>query len=404
MKLIDRTAYMNKLASAAGTPDIKVVTGIRRCGKSKLLEAFADYLRERNPTANIIRVNFNLLEFEPLMQYRALYSYIEAHFVEGCDNVVMIDEVQMCEGFEKAVNSLHASEKYDIYVTGSNAFLLSGDLSTLFTGRTFEVEVFPFSLAEFAQYHGITSPDEALARYLREGGMPGSYLYPDERARYAYLSDVFDTLVLRDVKQKYRIRSAEQLKRACEFLMDNIGNVSSLKNMAAELSRAGLKISDKTLAAYIDHLCNAFAFYRVRRFDVSGKRYLASGDKYYLADHSFRYAQLGTRKLDFGHIYENMVAIELLRRGWEVYVGVLYQKEVDFVAIKQGRRIYIQVSDDISQESTFEREISPLRKIRDAYPKAIIARTGHETTDWDGIKVIDLARWLMGTKEGVGDF
>ena len=404
MKLIDRTAYMNKLASAAGTPDIKVVTGIRRCGKSKLLEAFADYLRERNPTANIIRVNFNLLEFEPLMQYRALYSYVEEHFVEGCDNVVMIDEVQMCDGFEKAVNSLHASEKYDIYVTGSNAFLLSGDLSTLFTGRTFEVEVFPFSLAEFAQYHEITSPDEALARYLREGGMPGSYLYPDERARYAYLSDVFDTLVLRDVKQKYRIRSAEQLKRACEFLMDNIGNVSSLKNMAAELSRAGLKISDKTLAAYIDHLCNAFAFYRVRRFDVSGKRYLASGDKYYLADHSFRYAQLGTRKLDFGHIYENMVAIELLRRGWEVYVGVLYQKEVDFVAIKQGRRIYIQVSDDISRESAFEREISPLRKIRDAYPKAIIARTGHEATDWDGIKVIDLARWLMGTKEGVGDF
>ena len=396
MKLIYRTAYMNKLASAMGTPDIKVITGIRRCGKSKLLEAFADQIRASFPTANIIRINFNLLEFEPLMQYRALHDYVEKHFVEGCNNVVIIDEVQMCEGFEKAINSLHASEKYDIYIIGSNAFLLSNDLSTLFTGRTFEVEVFPFSLAEFAQYHEITSPDEALTRYLREGGMPGSYLYPDERARFVYISDVLDTLVLRDVRQKYRIRNAEQLKRTCEFLMDNVGNISSLKSMAATLSQAGLKINDKTLAAYIDHLCDAFAFYRVRRFDVAGKKYLSTGDKYYLADHSFRYAKLGTRRLDFGRIYENMVAIELMRRGWEVYVGVLYQKEVDFVAAKQGQRLYIQVSDDISQESTFEREITPLRKIRDAYPKAIIAKTGHETTDWDGIKVIDLGRWLMG--------
>lgn len=178
--------------------------------------------------------------------------------------------------------------------------------------------------------------------------------------------------------------------------MDNVGNISSLKSMAATLSQAGLKMNDKTLAAYIDHLCDAFAFYRVRRFDVAGKKYLSTGDKYYLADHSFRYAKLGTRRLDFGRIYENMVAIELMRRGWEVYVGVLYQKEVDFVAAKQGQRLYIQVSDDISQESTFEREITPLRKIRDAYPKAIIAKTGHEATDWDGIKVIDLGRWLMG--------
>lgn len=401
MKLIYRSKYMEELAKAAGTPDIKIVTGIRRCGKSKLLEAFADRMRASGPTANVIRINFNLLEFEPLMEYHALHDYVEGHFVEGCNNIVMIDEVQMCAGFEKAVNSLHASEKYDIYVTGSNAFLLSNDLSTLFTGRVFEIEVFPFSLGEFARYHEIESPEIALDRYLREGGMPGSYVYPDERARFAYISDVLDTLVLRDVKQKYRIRNAEQLRRACEFLMDNIGNASSLKNMAAALSQAGLKISDKTLAAYISYLCNAFAFYRVRRYDVSGKKYLSANDKYYLADHSFRYAQLGTKKLDFGHVYENMVAIELMRRGWEIYAGVLYQKEVDFVATKQGQRVYIQVSDDISQEATFEHEISPLRKIRDAYPKAIIARTGHEATDWDGIKIIDLARWLMGQSDEI---
>lgn len=167
---------------------------------------------------------------------------------------------------------------------------------------------------------------------------------------------------------------------------------------AARLSSSHASAPDGKASspAPVAHLCDAFAFYRVRRFDVAGKKYLSTGDKYYLADHSFRYAKLGTRRLDFGRIYENMVAIELMRRGWEVYVGVLYQKEVDFVAAKRGQRFYIQVSDDISQESTFEREITPLRKIRDAYPKAIIAKTGHEATDWDGIKVIDLGRWLMG--------
>lgn len=403
MKLIDRPGYMDKLIRALGTPDIKVITGIRRCGKSKLLESFADRVRSVDATANIIRINFNLLEFEPLMEYHALHAYVEKHYIEGRENIVMIDEVQMCRGFERAVNSLHASEKYDIYITGSNAFLLSSDLSTLFTGRTVEIEVFPFSLAEFATYHEITSPDEALERYVREGGMPGSYIYADERMRFSYISDVLETLILRDIRQKYRIRNTVRLRRSCEFLMDNIGNISSLKGMAAELSQANLKISDKTLAAYIDYLCGAFAFYRVRRYDVAGKKYLSTGDKYYLADHAFRYAELGTKKLDFGRVYENMVAIELLRRGWEVYVGVLYQKEVDFVAVKRDRRVYIQVSDDISQEKTLEREMDPLRRIRDAYPKFVIARTGHETTDWDGIKVIDLARWLMGQADDFVD-
>ena len=222
MRLINRPFYMSKLSKVAGTPDIKVITGIRRCGKSKLLEAFASQLHSNDPSANVIHVNFNLLEFEPLAEYHALHTYVEKHYIEGCRNIVMIDEVQMCEGFERAINSLHASEKYDIYITGSNAFLLSSDLSTLFTGRTVEIEVFPFSLAEFSAYHEITSPAEALARYVREGGMPGSYIYQDERMRFSYISDVLETLILRDIRQKYRIRNAEQLKRSCEFLMDNV--------------------------------------------------------------------------------------------------------------------------------------------------------------------------------------
>ena len=396
MKIIDRPLYLDKLLGTVGTPDIKVITGIRRCGKSILLESLADRIREDDPKANIIRINFNLLEFEPLTEYHALHRYVEERHIENARNCVMIDEVQLCEGFERAVNSLHASEKYDIYITGSNAFLLSSDLATLFTGRTFEIEVFPFSLEEFARYHGIDDPDDALDRYLREGGMPGSYLYPNEKSRYTYISGVLKTLILRDIKQKHHIRNTEQLARSCDFLMDNVGSITSTRSMAAGLAAASLKLSDKTLASYIDYLCAAYAFYRVRRYDIAGKKYLTTGNKYYLADHSFRYAVLGTRKLDFGHIYENVVAMELIRRGWEVYVGTLYRKEIDFVAVRRDKRIYVQVSDDISQEETREREISPLLQIRDAYPKVIIARTRHETVDHDGVKIVDLARWLMG--------
>lgn len=400
MKVIDRPDYMGRLLAAVGTPDIKVITGIRRCGKSVLLEALADRVRAEDPCANVICVNFNLLEFEPLTEYHALHSYVEDHYVSGVANLIMIDEAQMCEGFERAVNSLHASGKYDIYVTGSNAFLLSSDLATLFTGRTYAVEVHPFSLEEFARYHEIRSADEALDRYLREGGMPGSFAYADEGARYTYLSDVLDMLVLRDIRQKHRLRSAEQLTRTCDYLMDNIGNLTSLRAIANALSASGLKIADKTLAAYVGYLCDAFAFCRVRRYDIVGKRYLSSGDKYYLTDHAFRYAKLGTRRLDYGRVYENMVALELMRRGWEVYVGTLYQKEVDFVAVRRDEKIYVQVSDDASHEETLNRELAPLLEIRDAYPKVVLARTHHETTNWDGVKVIDLAFWFMSK----GDF
>lgn len=399
MAYIDRPLYMNKLLAALGTPDIKVITGIRRSGKSVLLESLIERIRVMDPSANIVRVDFNLLEFEPLREYHALHEYVQERYVEGVVNYVMIDEVQMCEGFEKAIISLHASGKYDLYITGSNAFLLSSDLATLFTGRTFEVEVMPFSLEEFARYFELSDPDAALERYLLEGGMPGSYLYANDQTRRRYLSDVLDMLVVRDIKQKHRIRNEEQLVRLCDFLMDNIGNVTSLHNVGNALEANGFKISDKTLAAYVGYLCSAFAFYKVRRYDISGKRYLASGEKYYLADHSFRYAKLGTKKLDYGHVYENMVALELMRRGWEVYVGVLYKKEVDFVAVRNGERLYVQVSDDISQASTLERELDPLRKIGDAYPKMLIARTKHDAVQYDGIQVLDLARWLMDVPE-----
>lgn len=395
MKLIERNNYLNKVINTIGTPDIKVITGVRRSGKSKLLEAFKQYIIENYPKANIIHINFNLPEYDEFTEYRPLYDHINAQYKERADNFVLIDEVQMCNNFEKAINGLHASEKYDIYITGSNAFLLSSDLATLFTGRTFEIKVYPFSFSEYVRYFEYTDIYGALDKYVTEGGMAGSYVYKDREAKYDYIEEVFNTLIVRDIRKKYNIRNTALMDRIVDFLMDNISNLTSARSIADTLNSHKDKINHKTVGSYMQYLCNAFAFYKICRYDIKGKKYLSSNEKYYLSDHSFRYAKLGTKNMDYGRVLENIVAMELLRRGYEVYVGVLYKKEVDFVAIKRDEKLYIQVSDNISDEKTLEREVSPLLSIRDAYPKILIARTRHGTYQYEGIKIIDIATWLL---------
>ena len=395
VKLIEREHYLNKLKDVIGTPDIKVITGVRRSGKSKLLESFMAYVRQSDPNANIIHINFNLNMYENLLEYHALNDYIENAYNPEKNNFVLIDEVQMCSGFEKAINSLHASEKYDIYITGSNAFLLSSDLATLFTGRTFEIEVFPFSFSEFMRYFELTDQYAALNRYIQEGGMSGSYLYKTPESKYNYISDVFNTLIIRDIRQKYHVRNMPLMERLCDFLIDNISNRTSTRSVAAAFTSEQVKTNDRTISSYIKYLCNAFAFYKVRRYDIQGKRYLSSNDKYYLSDHSFKYAKLGTKNADYGRMIENIVAIELLRRGYELYAGVLYKKEIDFVAIKRNEKLYIQVASSIDDPDTFQREVDPLLKIKDAYPKIILARTRQEAYQYEGVQIVDVADWLV---------
>ena len=394
MKLINREYYLNKLINVIDTIDIKIITGVRRSGKSKLLEAFKKYIENNIENYNIIHINYNLPENEFLTDYHDLYNYIEEKYMPNKKNFVLIDEVQMCSCFEKAINGLHAKEKYDIYLTGSNAFLLSSDLATLFTGRTFEIEVYPFSFKEYLKYYEYNDLFKAFDKYVQEGGMSGSYLYKTIEEKYKYIADIYNTLIVRDINNKYDIRNKNLINNVNDFLIDNISNLTSARNIAKTLTNNNEKVNHKTINRYIDYLCNAFAFYKVRRYDIQGKRYLSTQDKYYLSDHSFKYAKLGTKNMNYGRIYENIVAIELKRRGYELYVGVLYKKEIDFVAIKQNEKIYIQVSDDISGEETFNREITPLLKIKDAYPKMIIARTKHDTYQYEGIKIIDIANWL----------
>lgn len=394
MKIIERD-YLKELIDVIGTPDIKVITGVRRSGKSKLLNMFKNYIENNIKDANIININFNLIKFDYLRNYISLNNYIEEHFIDGKNNFVLIDEVQMCKEFERTINSLHTEEKYDIYITGSNAFLLSSDLATLFTGRTYEIEIFPFSFKEYIKYFKKENIQEAFDSYIFEGGMSGSYIYNDNKQKYNYINDVYNALIVRDIQQKYNIQNIGLMDSLTEFLMDNISNLTSYRNIANKLIENNINTNDKTIASYINYLCDAFAFYRVRRYDIQGKKYLSSIDKYYLVDQTFKHAKLGIRNINYGRVYENIVAIELLRRGYEIYVGTLYNKEVDFVAMKQSEKIYIQISDNIDYEETLKREVEPLLQIKDAYPKVIIARTRHDDYQYEGIQIYDIANWLM---------
>ena len=396
MKTIVRKNYLNRIIELKDTPDIKIITGIRRSGKSKLMQAYIEYLKTNYDNINIIFIDFMDLEFEEIKEYHALHSYVEQHYVAGKMNYLFVDEVQMCPKFELAINSLYSKGKYDIYVTGSNAFLLSADLATLFTGRYIEIHVFPFSFQEYCEYYrDVSDKDKLFDEYSFKGGLAGSYLYPNDRDRVTYIKEVYETIVTRDLVQKYALPDTTVLQRLSEFLMDNISNLTSPNKVSQLLTANNVSTSHVTVSKYIKYLCNAFVFYDIKRYDIRGKKYLESSEKFYLCDTGIRYAILGSRNMDYGRVYENMVCIELLRRGYDVYVGKLYQKEIDFVAQRGSEKIYIQVSDNISAQETFEREYSPLLQIRDAYPKMIIARTRHPKYSYEGIVIYDIAEWLL---------
>lgn len=395
MKLINRVLYIDRLRRIQGTPDIKIITGIRRCGKSRLLQEFIKYIEGTEKDANIIFVDFTRLEFESLREYHALYQYVQEHHRLDKTNYLMIDEVQMCPNFEIAINSLHSSEQYDIYLTGSNAFLLSADLATLFTGRHIEIPVLPFSFKEYCTYHTPYNDMQSMFdMYVAEGGLSGSYVYSDAADKKDYIKEVYSTILTRDLTEKYNLADAHSLTQVANYLMDNIGNITSPNNVSGCLTANNNPTSHVTVRRYIQYLCNAFVFYKVDRYDIRGRKYLESLNKYYLADTGIRYAMLGRRNMDWGRMYENIVFLELKRRGYDVYVGKLYQKEIDFVIMRGDEKAYIQVSDSISEDTTFKREVSPLLSINDAYPKILIARTRHEKYDYQGILIYDIAQWL----------
>lgn len=401
MRLIERPSLMDKLCAAKGTSDIKVVTGMRRSGKSVLLSQFEDRVLRADPDANVISLDYNLVSAEPYLEYHALTAYVEDRYVPGTDNLVVLDEVQRCDGFEKALNSLHAAGKYDIYVTGSNSSLMAGDLATLLTGRCYSVGVFPFSLSEYMDYKGIRDPQEGLDGYILEGGMPEALQYRNRDAWRIKVEDVYNALLRRDIKEKYGVRRMDRLENLVDYLLENVGNPSSVANIANVLSSQGPPVTDKTVAAYISHLVDAFLFYPVSTAG-RGKGQLRPKTKYYPVDQSFRYARLGELSLDTGRVLEGIVAIELMRRGWNVRIGG-GRLEVDFVAERGGERRYIQVSEDVTSPAAFKRETDALLSdMADAYPRVLLARTYKPAYDYKGIRVVDLAEWLSGVSGRAG--
>mgnify|MGYP000870614056 FL=1 len=390
-----RRKYLDDIIRTIGTEDIKVITGVRRSGKSFLLDDFKKYVIENVKDASIISFDLSSLKYEELREYHALNDYVEKHYVNNKRNFLFIDEVQMCKDFELALNSLHASRKYDIYITGSNAFLAGSDLATLFVGRTYTIEVYPFSFAEFMRYFNYQDRYEAFDKYVREGGMSGSYEYRTLEDKYGYLRETYDTLIVRDIEEKHGAKNVAVMDRLSDFLMDNASKPTSTRNITNTLISNKIEASNKTIAEYVKYLCEAYAFYKVRRYDIKGKRYLTSTDKYYLSDHAFRYAKLGTKVANFGDTYENIVAIELMRRGYEVYVGAMRNSEIDFVAIKDGEKLYIQVSYLIIERETMEREVAPLINIPGGYQKLLIAGTRQSEMQYEGIRIVDIADWLL---------
>ena len=395
MKTITRTQYLNRIIELNGTPDLKIITGIRRSGKSNLMQAYIKYLKSNFENINIIFIDFMDLVYEEFKEYHKLHIYVEEHYQEGKTNYLFVDEVQMCPKFELAINSLYSKGKYDIYITGSNAFLLSADLATLFTGRYIEIHVFPFSFQEYCQYYDdVHDKVKLFEDYSTKGGLAGAYAYRTEKDRTNYIKEVYETIVTRDLVQKYALPDTLVLQRLSEFLMDNVSNLTSPNKVSRLLTANETPTNHVTIGRYIKYLCNAFVFYDIKRYDIRGKKYLETSEKFYLCDSGIRYAILGSRNMDYGRVYENIVCIELLRRGYEVYVGKLYQKEIDFVVQSGSEKIYIQVSDNIFAKETFEREVSPLLQIRDAYPKMIIAKTGHPKYSYEGINIVDIVDWL----------
>ncbi len=399
MKTIIRERYLERIKALKDTPDIKIITGIRRCGKSNLMQVYIDYLKENFEDVNIIFIDYMDLDFEEIKEYHALHKYVEERYDKDKKNYLFVDEVQLCPKFELAINSLYSKNKYDIYVTGSNAFLLSADLATLFTGRYIEIHMFPFSFKEYCEYYSEENDkDKLFDEYIIKGGLAGSYAYNTDLDKATYIKEVYETIVNRDLVQKYNLSDTQVLRQLSEFLMDNISNLTSPNRVSDILKANEVATNHVTIGKYIKYLCTAFVFYDIKRYDIRGKKYLETSDKFYMCDTGMRYAVLGSRNMDYGRVYENIVCVELLRRGYEVYVGKLYQKEIDFVAQRGSEKIYIQVSDNISNQETFEREYSPLLQIRDAYPKMIIARTKHMKYTYEGIEVNDIVEWLLNVE------
>lgn len=396
---IERKEYLDKLISLKDKQIIKVITGIRRCGKSTLMEIFQDYLREnKTDETQIISINLEDYDFDELREPKELYKYIKQRLQKDKMTYIFIDEIQQCRDFPRVIDSLYIKENTDIYLTGSNADLLSSEIATLISGRYIEVSMLPLSFKEYVLSTGSKSDLQKKYReYLEISSFPYALNLKDQPKEIRdYLDSIYNTIVIKDIAGRKKIHDTMILESVTRFIFDNIGNPLSSKKIADTMTSNGRKTDAKTIEKYITALTESFIIYEARRFDIKGKEYLKTLGKYYAVDMGMRYALLGSRSTDVGHILENVVYLELIRRGFRVSVGKLDILEVDFVAEEPHRIIYYQVAATVRDEKTLQRELAPLQKINDHYQKFILTLDEDPQADYNGIRRVNVLEWLIG--------
>lgn len=397
--LIQRTEYLKKLIAFKDKHLIKVVTGIRRCGKSTLLEIYQKWLREQGVNdSQIISINFEDIDYEELTDYKKLYTYIKERLTEGSMTYIFLDEVQNVDNFAKVADSLYIKENVDLYITGSNAYMLSSEIATHISGRYVQIEMLPFSFKEYMESTGdMSERDIKYTEYLQNSSFPYTLELKGQAAEIRdYLEALYNTIVVKDIIARKRISDPMMLKSVLRFIFDNIGNPLSSKKIADTMTSAGRKVDSRTIEKYLDALTESYIIYQAKRYNIKGKQYLKTHEKYYVVDIGMRFMLLGSKNIDAGHILENVVYLELLRRGYDVYVGKLDEFEVDFVAQNSKGITYFQVALSVRDEKTLQRELRPLQMIKDHYPKALLTMDEDPETHYDGIRRINARDWLLG--------
>lgn len=397
----NRDLYLSQLIQYKDKPLIKVVTGIRRCGKSTLLSLFADHLIHTGiPEKNIIRMNFESFEFDHLSNYREMHNYINLRILDDKQKYyLLLDEVQMIPSWEKAVNSFLVDANVDIYITGSNAYLLSSELSTLLSGRYVEIKMLPLSFKEyldFIDYKDQENLQLQFSQYMKFGGLPTVVeLMDNTKTIGPFLEGIYNTVLMKDVIERNNVRDSALLESVLKFVASNVGNIVSTKKVSDYLTSSGRKTTADTIDNYLRMLENAFIIYRANRYDLKGKLFLKTLEKYYVVDMGIRNQLTGFRNTDFDHVLENIIYLELIRRGYDVSIGKIASLEVDFVATKSTEKIYYQVSATILDEQTRKRELAPLQAIHDNYTKVILTMDQPVFDDYSGIRIQNIVDFLL---------
>ena len=399
--MIVRNEYLNVLKRFKDKQLIKVITGIRRCGKSTLLEMFQDYLKENGVEENqIISINLEDLDYNFITDYMTLYKYINDKLKGNNKYYIFIDEVQKINEFQKAVDSLYIKKNVDLYITGSNANLLSSELATLLSGRYIEVKMLPLSFKEYKEAYKDLSNEDLYQKYISLGSLPYTTSLDTEDDVSMYLSSVYNDIIIKDVMARKKIQDETMLRNVANFAMDNIGSLLSTNNIANTMISDGKDINVRTVEKYLEGFTESFFLYKASRYDIKGKEYLKTQGKYYVSDLGFRYFMLGRKIGDFGHILENVVYLELLRRGYDVYIGKIDEYEVDFVAINNEGRLYVQVTDtlkglDENDTRILDRELRSLKRINDNYEKIVLTSDKIPVSNEEGIKIRNVLEWLL---------